>query len=1480
MAYQWTPDSKAPLTVEVYASQKAAPTLKGFQSEGSSHSQKELALEIDCNAKTALATTKLPGGLVEHLCVVDVGVYPMLAPTELEGKPAAPLANPSDTVGATYELYYEIAGVHALLYPNHMTVVNLMPNEERLFQFNIHEDPSVDDNLIFIMQMAFGKAELSVSKLERNPCKPSNSSNVFTISAAINKYGTLKLGKGGIHISDLKGSYYVCVRSIGVLTSLLVMPKPNLGTNSLFTSMNAGVLHLPPNHNLIGEITEDSASVQFTFTLNLDPKEDEIVIINVTPLTGTDSYRIIASCNGYEPNPHQEFWNTIGNTLTISSKDLSFRPKAEYRVKISIPSKNEYKAEGIHRFTIAYSIGLKDILLQEGLPYVGEFSNITREHKFRIEIPAGTKNLTILKSLIDHPYTIDCYIQSSNRSQNATNLTISTYEGGHIFDDMTLLKICPDLATTSCNLYMKANSNVSRSTYLLSFSFDNRPFTLHQDYGYNLPPSPTFGIYQFFFVYHLPTKHKNFTLDCENPYAITRCYLKFTKDTDEYSFPTRTSFTKLLIGEYSTVDLGPTNYQDNTVMLITIELEPKNDIMSVIEKLTHNFAFVLKGKIRVSAGPRKLIIGKPYKGKLQEKQWKYFQIHHKTNENLVVNFESSYSTCRLFISKGHDAKVSFNNHLESTYATQEKTLVVTPEKLRLGDSITGYYTLGVHCYANSTVRLVYRSSSAQNYELSLNDPTKIDLSPDQQTYIEFLNYGPKADIEILFRSPKAGVTILVTSFDPQTMLLANQVNDPQFKAPSMPQVERYDYGTQIENPVHGYGKLTIPHDSEKYCHYCRMVMLVQVTEPDTVEFIIKKSDASWPSVLSDGEEQFGLLKANEIAYYKVEAMRLNENVPATILLHRGHIKIDVSSKSFVNITTESVLPTEEIKGINKQVTVSEEPEDRFTTAVMFIRITAVIESRISLNFAENSIRQEIQPQTAYMSTLNEGHTKILTLNTQDMPFVHGSVKVTAVGDLDPEAVDDNLLEHAITKGLVSIFTADSEIEVARGKYFEVPTYIRVDKDRNRIEFKFVPNSRIAVIRLRNQGSRLLHFNIETTTKAITYVKPKERVVSALHPFLPYQVYSIPIPHERSTFTLDLHECVEHLVVLANFKGAGQSSEREVVMFDQHVDERRMPLNDGPGTLELSFYMREAFDRSAPLSFLPAKAHNMPSSTVFSFTYDIEPEADTDHIGAERFRIRNEVGEVQVHDLTGDVSIKKVIIDDLDGLLKGNSIRVIYSLVLARNVGMMNHLMRCGKYAIGDAKKIFSTDDYVIINSYDYITADTVAEQKKKEQENKYFVVKDADTITLSPSMYAFGDAYQAAVVARVLVFGNLVVFVNAGREHVPRRPRVHAGLRALRLRRQRGRLPAHRRHGPLRAALHPGRPLAVRQARSLLPPHEARLVQQLRPRRHRRPARARGHRLQQGKEEKSRRLCGHTLAYRLPGPVRPRSVDHFRRSQE
>lgn len=1433
MAYQWTPEAKQPLSVEIYSSQKENPTLKGFKSDLSTHNHKEVILDLDCNSETALSTTKLPGGFLEYVCMVDIGAYPMTSQIEKDDKTKTPaVSTPNDNMGATYELSYEIAGVHSLLYPNHMTVVNLLPDEERLFQFNIHEQAAEADSLDFILQMSFGKTEMNVSKLERNPCKPASASNVsqiFTLTSGENKFKTMRFGKGGILINDLQGSYYVCVKSMGVMSSLLLMPSPSIGKNSLFTSMDAGLLHLPPNHQLVGEITEDDASLEFNFNLNLDPKEDEVINVNVSPISGSNVYRIAASASGFAPNPHQEFWNVIGNTLSISSKDPLFKPKGEYRVRITIPSKNEYKAEGHHRFSVSYTIGLKDILLKEGLPYVGDLRNHTNgEHRFRIEIPPGTNNLTLLKSYIDHHYSIDCMIQSSNQSNKESNFTISEYQGSKIFDSVMLESFCPGLATTSCNLYLKIYNNVSQSTYLIAYSLNNSPFTIHQGYGYNLPPSLDFGIYQLHFNYHLSSKHKNITLDCENPYAVMRCFVKYAKESEIYNYPSRTSFNKVLIGEYSTADIGPDDYKDNDLILITVELAPITDIKSIFDKLTHNYIFALKGKIMVNAGARKLIVGKPYKGKILEKQWKYFHLHHKSGENVVVNFESSFSSCRLFISKGFNSIVSFNNHLVSSYSYQEKTLVVTPEVLRRGDTIMGYYTLGVHCFSNATIRLLYKASYANNYELRLNDPTKIDVVPDSNTYVEFLNYGPDEDVEIDFRAPKAGVTLLLSVFDPQTMLLANELNNKEFKAPSMPTIEKYDFGTNFENPIYGYGKLKIPKTSDRYCRLCRMVMLIKVTEPDSVELIIKKSSAAWPAPLFEGEEQFALLKTNEVAFFEVEAIRFHENVPATVHLHSGHILIDVSSKSFENVTDFSTMPSEELKGVNKLVDLEEEPQDRFTLAKMYIRIKAVNDSKISLSYAENLVRQELLPNNAFMSTIGPSFTKILAMKTEDVEAVHGSLTVTAFGTYEVKDINDDLLKHAVSKGFLSVYSANNMIDVDLGKYYEVPTHLRIDKDRNRIEFKFEPNSKVAVIKLKNYENKLIHFNIETSTKEITYVKPKERIVSALHQFAPYQVYTIPVPHERSVFKLDVHECVEHLVVQANFYGRGQSSETSVIMFDQYVDERQFPLNDGPGTLKLYFFMRGAYERNLALSFVKEKAEKQPVPTVFSFTFDIETQGDPNRIKPEQFSIRNEVGEVQVHDLSGQVTVKKVMIDNMDKLLETHNIQVVYSLVLARNIGMMNHLLRCGKYALSDAKHYFNTDDFSVLNYYDHITKESVAEKKRKESENKYLKVESDNEVILNPSMYAFGDPYQAAVVARVYLYGKYVRFSDSGHLHVPRGRGVHPGVRAVRLRRQRGGIHADGLHGVVRAALFPRGHLAVRQERPAFPSHEKRLVQHLR----------------------------------------------------
>jgi hypothetical protein len=332
--------------------------------------------------------------------------------------------------------------------------------------------------------------------------------------------------------------------------------------------------------------------------------------------------------------------------------------------------------------------------------------------------------------------------------------------------------------------------------------------------------------------------------------------------------------------------------------------------------------------------------------------------------------------------------------------------------------------------------------------------------------------------------------------------------------------------------------------------------------------------------------------------------------------------------------------------------------------------------------------------------------------------------------------------------------------VIQGRYFEVPTTLKINRDLNRYEIKFVPSKKIAVIRIKNPQVLNLHYVLHYSTNAITYTKPRERIVSALHPFIPMQNYKIPVTLERSVLTLDIHECIDELVVMAVFSAAGRASVSSTIMFDKYVDARRLTLNDGPGTLDLYFFMRDAYDGKAALSFVEAKARSKPLSTVFSFTYDISAPDDPDVIGIERFKIRNEVGEVQVHDLSGDISVKKVMIDGIDDLLKNHKIQVVYSLVLAKNAGMLNHLVRCGKYGIADAKQFYNTDDYYMLNVYDHISAQLLADQKRQESEQKYLKIDTSNEIVLSPSLYSFGDRYEAAIVARVLVYGLNVTLCN------------------------------------------------------------------------------------------------------------------------
>ena len=1373
MGYQWLPSAKEPLTVETYSSQIASPSLQGFQAETSTHSHKELSFTFDCNAKTAISSNKLSGGLVEYLCAIDIGVYPM-SPQDLADDQNKTLEKTYvEGAGASYELSYEIDGIHTLLYSNHLTVCKVPPLEEKLYQFNVHEHSVEGDSLAFIIQMAFGSVEVKVSKTERNPCHPTNATNVYSQAASNNHFATLKFGKGGFGLPSLEGSYYICVKSLDLAASLLLMPSPNLGTNSLFSNLGGSVLHLPPNHNMIGEISDTSSNLQFSFNLNLDPKQDEIVTINVSPIKGHALFRITATTSGFEPNSNQTYWNVVGNSLAISSKDPTFKPKAEYRVKISVPYGNEYKVAGAHRFMVSYSVGAKDVLLAEGLPYLGQLTPKKSEFKFRIRVPPSSKNLTILKSYIDNPYKVDGYLKGNS----TYTFNISYSQGGYLFDETMLRNFCPELAFKECNIYLKAFSEKPNCTYLVSYSVNNRPFVLHHNYGYFLPQSPTMDVYKMYFIYHISSikRDKNFTLDCENPYSNIRCYVKFVNDGTDFSFPTATSFTKVLLGEFASVDIGPANYENNNVMLVTVDLIPSFQVHEIILKSLHIYAFTLKGSIRVSAGPRKLLPGKPYKGKLRENAWKHFLIHHSTSENIVINFESSFSSCRLYVSKGHNAKVTVGKHLVSSMAFSEKNVVINPSMLATGESIIGYYTMGVQCFSNSTYRLMYKPSASENYEIRLNELTTLEFTPDEKQYVEFLNYGPIADFEISFRSTKADVNLYVKVSDPIAIDKNDTSKDKEEQSPSLPSDENFDFGTDWEFSMRGTGKITVEKNDPKYCQYCRFIVLVKVSEADKVDLLIRKSTPEWPTPIFDGEEQFSVLNANETAYYVVEAMRLQEAVSALISLQFGNLEISSSSYNFSGVAS-SAMSTDVLKGYNKQTTLYDMPADRFTPAKMYLYFKALEYSRFTVNFAENNVHQHIEPTVPYRAVLGGGNTKVYTMSTQDVEAVQVLFRVSSLSTKAPSNIDDEEARLAISKGMVKVFQADSDIDVIMGRYFEVPTHLRIDRDVNRFELKFIPSKKISVIKIKNPQPYEIHYEIEFGTRLLTYTKQGETVVSALHPFIPFQVYSIPVRHERSTLKLEVHECVEHLVVRSAYRPSGRSSESGAIMFDKYIDKRTMELNEGEGVLELTFMIQDAFEDTNRPSFFPPKAKDIKYPSVFSFSYTLENNDDKEAITSDRFKIRSEDGTIQVHDLDGGVSVKKVVVDDLDGLLNNHNMKITYTLILTRKAGLLNHLIHCGKYALADAKQYHGSDDYHTFTVEDHVTFFSVVEERRKAASSQYFRTPGSDQIKITPSMTAWGDRYEAAVIAKILVYGKQVVFTYAGLEHLPRRPAVHAAV--------------------------------------------------------------------------------------------------------
>lgn len=808
--------------------------------------------------------------------------------------------------------------------------------------------------------------------------------------------------------------------------------------------------------------------------------------------------------------------------------------------------------------------------------------------------------------------------------------------------------------------------------------------------------------------------------------------------------------------------MNSTEYQDNNVVLLTIEMLRNEDFWTQIkENLLHIYNFALKGKLSVTAGTKKLLPDRPVRGYLKANQWSYFNLHHHTSDSLMINFESTMSACRLFVDKGVHSKINKEHHLVSSASLMEKGVEITRDMLPSSEDLSGAYTVAVRCYSDASYRIEYRSGESRIHQVRLNEPVSLSLLEGAEDYVEFFNYGDAADLQIYFRSSVANVSITVIQIDPQT-IFQDHAQALENKPATLPTEDRYDFAT--ERGTVGIGKLIIPQTAQKNCTLCRMIALVKVSQDDVVEFRVKKSTPSWPVELREDESLFNLLEPGQSDYYLVKTKRFYEAVQANLMLKSGLLTVEVSDTVFngsgVTSMTHKVMNT-----YRNHLTVERNPQTSYAPARMYLNVTALNHSEYSIIHAENLFKQLMSPMTTYKGFLGGGFSRSYTLLTNPNEQVQITLKVTSLNDYSAQELSLLFENKVLTKNLMKVYVADSVLSSLTGNYSEVPAKIYYEQAENKFVVQLESSKPVVVIELTNRRASVLHFTIEATRNIRKDAVPQMVNLNFLSQLVPYQTYDIQVDHERAWITFDINECTEHIkasyVFMPNKRSSGQTKDPEIDIYTKYMNMRTVEVTNGPGILRLIFTISpESHEDSLSLGnkYTVERQSKVPIPAVYSFWYHVSPENSNDLGIMTKYQIHalNSDSNIEVQNINGHVKVKKIEIDNEEELLRDHNVRVAYTLIISTNSGLIKHLRTCGEFAIEEAAKFYKTSDYHVFTTYDYLTERSLKERKEYNEKYKYLAENNSGYVNIEPDFYSLGDTYSAVVVAKVLVYGKEV----------------------------------------------------------------------------------------------------------------------------
>lgn len=1294
----------------------------------SANPAKEIGLKAKCGNGLSISSVKISSSITEYTCMINLGVFGK----DIEQK------------NAEFELLVQDLKSHMIIQANTWQKLKVEDSRAVLLEFNIQRRQfNAIDHVQFKFDMHFGGLTVFISKTNRFPCDDPKSLG-GSLSLIQNTPMSLNITREMLPEKKIRGTYYICLKP-STLSSVSLSVEPVV---TEIKDVSADIARykiptLPAGEQLLGEISDPSQILYFSFSASVDAKADEFIQIHITPLVG--SFRVFASNNEMRPVPEQSHWNVVGDTLTIKSSDPGFREQGVYIVGITSASKAPFNQNSKQKFLVSYSLSERHVFLRPGMPTTADITATKKSRYFELEIPSSATNFTLIKSSLMN--TVVMYI-SFNATQGYPTATQSAFQvrerhSGIHLNKVELDKYCLNRASSPCFVFIAVESPLP-THFSLQFVVDGNPFTLSHNLPIQIPVLESANI-SLHFIYQV-TGNKNVEFELRPIYQPLDYFIAWSpvRSDNKYTFPVGTDNTTYIISgntndaHDAVINRGNTSNTDG-VVLVTVQAKFGGPD---IEPIHAQYGFFSNGYLELSTDNKILYPGVPVKREVGLAEWKFFRFNHPSAaDNILINVELQQGFAEVYVSKGLQKLPSETNFIYRRYDAKEEIITIDKNSIPYGQTLSGDYMIGIKgVSANTRCSVVYNSGAMQMMMLPMGISTTYSLSSKNSVYMELYSDYLTQDIDVTFKSTTASIKIYALARN-------KDVTNNEWPTP-----ERYVWNASVTT-AGGFGRLRIDKSNPAFCTFCQMVLLVQASTNDKVEFLARKKSMYSKIRLVEGKEYVSVLGKGESDTYVMIIPYNESEFSLEMKIHRGNLTLFYSYDPLFN-------------NPNLMTQIKEKAKDEFFTiqvgrltamiksvlhmnAYRFIKVQSLApDSEYTLNLVSNNMLTELSPLTSRFSILGQDGRHIYYATTSQGEEIDLSVHLRNMVEMHKANFEEVI---GYLPGLVTAYFCTTYKQVVSRKYdYEAPIDVSMFHHELRVNLKHAHKGYIVFV-IENNIGKALSYSLTMSKAGVKLLAPNHESAELVGQNAT-KTFIIDQLAMGSIARVKIDQCLGGIEAKYAYAGAsGSRPDSELVwenLVSSQVNNGFLRARENEQIKIKVFKENSSVNPDVYSMFERRFSKDIPS--VFSIAYDSEIDGAPD-TGVNK-------GYIVVGDLKsyGDVEV----LTDSEQTIRFHGLTfhrdfldrnheyflmVNYTLYMSKDKYMLKFMKLCDYFRIDLAEKALDTSNHYSFSHIEYFFMNMPKNQHELPSVH-----------SIQPTTLSFGGVYYGVIVAEIRMWKKSV----------------------------------------------------------------------------------------------------------------------------